>query len=1288
MTDLPAVAEPPTLPEAAAPGVDMSLPAPVEQSSPEVVAKVQAADLGTTSEGAVEGYLSASPSAMAAAQPVFATTVTTRLDGEVTDLAENPPVLEVKTGGLDDIPVQDPSLPADVPGEIGDGVQGQDPGALNPVSLPAPAPFTGNSQREKQLDEEDTGSFWDAFKNFMKQFITGIRTEDPSISTDAGAAPRVDMSGEADATRMGRQRGEADDEVSGKRQKDVAAYTDHPGQAKIQPRKVEESRDIAVTVVPTEPLEATPDAGMADYAAAPIPADVREKADAKVAAGLAPKLEAGRIEAAAAARTRDEEKTREIGTAQTAAATLSRTTETEQRRLVIENRGKVAKLQGEGISGANQAAARFGTDAKGKEEESRKDIGTHVTEEQGKADKEIVDGEAKAEEVRRKGEADAAAKKKELEDKDKDDSWWGSIKSAVKSAVKAITSAIDGIFNWVREKVKAAIEWAKNAAISLINKARNWVVNKINQFRDWAKEQVTKYLGDTFPGLARRINSAIDSVADTAIAGVNAAADAAIAGVTALADGLTKILDKVLSVFQTALKTAVRVAGAVATGDFAEALRAIIEGACDIAGINSKPVFDFFDRAGKMIMTILKDPVPFIRNLFGAIGDGFGAFFKNIRTHLISGVVGWLTGALGEVQLTGPFEFSLKGVIRIVAQILGLTYANIKARVIKAYPPSAKVFDLVETGFELVQKLLNEGPLALLDEIVAKVGDLKDMVMGAIKEWLITTAIKEGVVWLLSLTNPASAIVKAIKLVFDLVMFLVQRFQQIKDFVLSVYDGLVAVATGNFGAVTLAVENSLARLIPVLISLFASLLGLGNIATKVKEVISKVTTPVNKLIDAVVKRIADFARKLVEKVKVLGGKAKAKAKQVAAKIANWWKVKRGFKDSDGHSHSLSYQGSGASAHLMVASDPQQIEKFIKSREKRVAEPKPPYTASQVGEARTQFDGPVKSAEKALRAAPKVTSATANSDVNRKLVDTLQTELDLLGTKLAPLFDQGKSKDFPPPKLPVMSDGARVTQSVQADYLIRGNGYPFSVAIGSESHAHTGNLAGWSQLQGAKLTRGGAKYVRMHVLPHLLGGDAVDSNLVPARGDLFNTPFSHAVEQPAIREVTGKGTAWEPIWYRFTISFHPAGSSPPATWPTGKPYPADAFPSSLTAQWGHYKLRQKGQPITADTAIGNKTDTPKLPDLSQTPSINLDGPTALLNGINQDRTFGQVTLYFVTQHLIDERQTKGKFADENDLAARLYANIRAKQLGTGRAAAQRVYVQKTKWAVQKAMVTMK
>src|SRR5690606_15079055 len=121
-----------------------------------------------------------------------------------------------------------------------------------------------------------------------------------------------------------------------------------------------------------------------------------------------------------------------------------------------------------------------------------------------------------------------------------------------------------------------------------------------------------------------------------------------IKAVTALADGLAKALDKILSTFQVALKTAVRVVGAVLQGDFAEALRAAIEGACEIAGVDPKKVFEFLDRAGKQIIAILKNPVPFIKNLFGAVGQGLSNFLTNIKTHLIQGVIGWLTGALSE----------------------------------------------------------------------------------------------------------------------------------------------------------------------------------------------------------------------------------------------------------------------------------------------------------------------------------------------------------------------------------------------------------------------------------------------------------------------------------------------------------------------------------------------------------------------------------------------------------------------------------------------------------------
>jgi phage-related protein len=930
VTDLETGVEPPPpdMLGEALPEPDLSLPPPADTGPPEAVAEIEKVELTGSSDEQATKFIDASPSAMAATEPEFGQSVDTAMKGEQQDLAENPPVLEATTSGAVDAPITGPDqIPVPAGTELGDGVTGQDSGSLSTVSGPTPQPFQGNRDREKELDEEDSGSFWDAFMSFVRKFMKGVRTKDDSIDTSAGERPNVALDGEADATRMNTQREEGTTALKKQRDLQTDAFKNHPGQTNIQPRKIDEDRPAAVSEEATAQIDPLVDAGVADYAAAPLPQDVRDAADAKVSKTLTPNLAEARTQTVDAASARDTDKNREIDAAQQATAKLNAETDSAQRKLVVDNRGKVAKLQGEGISEGYDHVNAFTKDAAKEQTDQRKAIGDHVKEEEGKARGKLDDGEKDADDKKAEGEREAEEKKKKLEEEQEGDSWWDHAKGWIKKAVKAVTEAIDKVFTAVRSAVKDIIEKAKNAAIGLINAARDWVVNKLNDFRDWAKSKVDKYLGDTFPGLAKRINDGIDSVTDTAIEGVNYVADKAIEGVTALADGLAKALDKILSTFQTALKTAVRVVGAVMQGDFAEALRAAIEGACEIAGIDPKPVFEFLDRAGKAITTILKDPVKFIKNLFGAVGDGIGNFFKNIKKHLIQGVIGWLTGALSEVNLTGPFEFSPKGILSIVLQILGLTYENIKARVIKKVPAAAKVFDVVEKGYALLKRILTEGPSALWEEIKNQLSNLKETVMGAIRNWLITTVIKEGIIWLLSLTNPASAIVKAVKLVFDLVMFLVERYEQIKDFIVSVYEAVAAVAAGNFTKVTVAVENALSRVVPVLISLLASLIGLGGIAKQVKKVIETITKPINKAIDWVVDKIVAFAKKILGKVKAGAKKAKQKAKEAVEKIKDFIWPKKKFT-AGGESHTLYFQKSGGRMVPYIRSTPQALEDFV------------------------------------------------------------------------------------------------------------------------------------------------------------------------------------------------------------------------------------------------------------------------------------------------------------------------------------------------------------------------
>ncbi len=67
-------------------------------------------------------------------------------------------------------------------------------------------------------------------------------------------------------------------------------------------------------------------------------------------------------------------------------------------------------------------------------------------------------------------------------------------------------------------------------------------------------------------------------------------------------------------------------------------------------------------------------------------------------------------------------------------------------------------------------------------------------------------------------------------------------------------------------------------------------------------------------------------------------------------------------------------------------------------------------------------------------------------------------------------------DGPPAKLPVMANAVKA-KNFEADYLVAGtpkNGYKYKVKTGTESGEHVGNLHGWKDLQGAKLTSGAAK----------------------------------------------------------------------------------------------------------------------------------------------------------------------------------------------------------------------
>ncbi|MFJ6436206.1 hypothetical protein [Streptomyces sp. NPDC091416] len=271
-------------------------------------------------------------------------------------------------------------------------------------------------------------------------------------------------------------------------------------------------------------------------------------------------------------------------------------------------------------------------------------------------------------------------------------------------------------------------------------------------------------------------------------------------------------------------------------------------------------------KAAGAIMKIIKDPIGFLGNLVRAVGAGLNLFITNIAEHLKTGVVSWLLGTAVKAGLELPQKFDMKGIIQLIGSLLGLTWDNIKARVTRKGVPD-EAMAAVETSVPVAKSIASEGPAGAVKEIQAEAGDLKATILEKLTSYLIPTVIIAGITWILSLLNPASAFIRAVKGIIDIVTFVVTQGAQIAEFVNSVLDAVVAIANGGQAGVPKMVEAALAASVPLLIGFLASLLGIGSLANKVKQVFHAVARPVNRAIDKIVDFIAKKGKRLWTKLK-------------------------------------------------------------------------------------------------------------------------------------------------------------------------------------------------------------------------------------------------------------------------------------------------------------------------------------------------------------------------------------------------------------------------------------
>ncbi|MEP0263098.1 hypothetical protein [Dokdonia sp.] len=260
------------------------------------------------------------------------------------------------------------------------------------------------------------------------------------------------------------------------------------------------------------------------------------------------------------------------------------------------------------------------------------------------------------------------------------------------------------------------------------------------------------------------------------------------------------------------------------------------------------------------IGAIISDPIGFLSNLISGVKQGFENFGKNIKKNIIQGLIEWLTGSLGNVGIQIPDNlFSLSGIFSLVTQMLGLTWDYFRSLAVKMLGET--VVAGMEKAVEIFTIVKDKGVEGLWDYIKEQFSNLKEMVMDAIRDMVITKVIEAGIKWVLGLMSPAGAFVKAAMMIIDIVKFFVERAAQIFELVQAFMDSIKALAAGNVSAVAKGIEKALTKAIPVLIGFLASLVGITGLTGKVQKIIKKV----RKKIDKAMKKIILKAKKLFKR---------------------------------------------------------------------------------------------------------------------------------------------------------------------------------------------------------------------------------------------------------------------------------------------------------------------------------------------------------------------------------------------------------------------------------------
>ncbi|MEP0263100.1 DUF4157 domain-containing protein [Dokdonia sp.] len=578
-------------------------------------------------------------------------------------------------------------------------------------------------------------------------------------------------------------------------------------------------------------------------------------------------------------------------------------------------------------------------------------------------------------------------------------------------------------------------------------------------------------------------------------------------------------------------------------------VKILIELILEIMGIPPDMIANIIANAMSAFEDIKNDPVAFLMNLMDALKNGFIQFLTNIGTHLLSGLQTWLFGTLADAGVEIPSDLSIRSLLGMAMDVLGITLDNILERLAIRIGPERveqirSVLDTLTGIWTFVRDVIERGPIAIWEYIQGQISNLWNVIKEGIMGFIQERVIQQAMGWLLSFLDVTGImpVIRGVQTAFNAIVSFIEKIREILEIVNSFVAGIADIARGNIQSAANFLETALSDGIPVAISFLAKQLGLGDISEKIAEMIESTRAMINEGIDWLIDRAMAAGTAFLSALGLGGNGDPVEGENENSLELN--SIESTFRDEDEEDHRLYITMQGNNATIMMASNnPDDVHNKIEN-EQANDDTDTPEQESQLSRADQ------------LRAQLVIFIESHLSSSDEQGVESIQSEIqtkldEIRNAVVAGGIDSGN-------ELPE----TEVTHGAQGGKAKFVKAYPLTNVPGNTTGSDPSqDPMGWAHVRSFDLgiDRSGTirvmNWVRFHLLHNLsMHGPGVTWNLVPADGS-DNGRFYSAIESRMVSELTTN----ENGIYAFEVTVNKYRDEEPGT-----DYMGD-FPESLTIQ---------------------------------------------------------------------------------------------------------------------------